>query len=81
MEHFIGKLPSISQEVSKTPITLGTYGSLSKIRKGCFGSLNLLGVKSLKFYDMQLAFCSCRTRICKKKYGLVALILANGHYE
>jgi hypothetical protein len=33
------------QEGSKTPITLGTYGSLPKIRKGHFGSLSPLGVK------------------------------------
>jgi hypothetical protein len=34
----------LPQEVSKTPITLGTYGSLPKIRKGRFGSLSPLGV-------------------------------------
>jgi hypothetical protein len=34
------------QEVSKTPTTLGTYGSLPKIRKGHFGFLISLGVKS-----------------------------------
>jgi hypothetical protein len=33
------------QEVSKTPTTLGTYGSLPKIRKGRFGFLSPLGVK------------------------------------
>jgi hypothetical protein len=32
------------QEVSKTPTTLGTYGSLPKIRKGRFGFLSPLGV-------------------------------------
>jgi hypothetical protein len=35
----------LHQEVSRTPITLGTYGSLPKIRKGRFGSLSPLGVK------------------------------------
>jgi hypothetical protein len=35
----------LPQEVSKTPTTLGTYGSLPKIRKGRFGSLRSLGVK------------------------------------
>jgi hypothetical protein len=34
----------LPQEVSKTPTTLGTYGSLPKIRKGRFGSLRPLGV-------------------------------------
>jgi hypothetical protein len=34
----------LPQEVSKTPITLGTYGSLPKIKKGRFGSLNPLGL-------------------------------------
>jgi hypothetical protein len=34
----------LPQEVSKTPITLGTYGSLPKIRKGRFGSLSPLGL-------------------------------------
>jgi hypothetical protein len=33
------------QEVSKTPTTLGTYGSLPKIKKGHFGFLSPLGVK------------------------------------
>jgi hypothetical protein len=36
------------QEVSKTPTTLGTYGSLPKIRKDHFGSLSPLGVKDLE---------------------------------
>jgi hypothetical protein len=34
----------LSQEVSKTPTTLGTYGSLPKIRKGRFGFHNPLGI-------------------------------------
>jgi hypothetical protein len=34
----------LPQEVSKTPITLDTYGSLPKIRKGRFGSLSPLAV-------------------------------------
>jgi hypothetical protein len=38
----------LPQEVSKTPITLDTYGSLPKIRKGHFGSLSPLGVKGLR---------------------------------
>jgi hypothetical protein len=33
------------QEVSKGPTTLGTYGSLPKIRNGRFGCLSPLGVK------------------------------------
>jgi hypothetical protein len=37
----------LPQEVSKTPKTLGTYGSLPKIRKGRFGFLRPLGVKAL----------------------------------
>jgi hypothetical protein len=37
----------LPQEVSKTPTTLGTYGSLPKIRKGRFGFLRPLGVKKL----------------------------------
>jgi hypothetical protein len=36
----------LPQEVSKTPTTLGTYGSLPKIRKGHFGFLRPLGVKN-----------------------------------
>jgi hypothetical protein len=36
------------KEVSKTPTTLGTYGSLPKYGKGRFGSLNPLGVKRSK---------------------------------
>jgi hypothetical protein len=36
----------LPQEVSKTPITLGTYDSLPKIRKGHFGSLNPLGLNN-----------------------------------
>jgi hypothetical protein len=39
----------LPQEVSKTPTTLGTYGSLPKIRKGRFGSLRPLGVKKRNF--------------------------------
>jgi hypothetical protein len=39
----------LPQEVSKTPTTLGTYGSLSKIRKGRFGFLRPLGVKEHLF--------------------------------
>jgi hypothetical protein len=35
----------LPQEVSKTPTTLGTYDSLPKIRKGCFGFLRPLGIK------------------------------------
>jgi hypothetical protein len=35
------------QEVSKTPTTLGTYGSLPKIRKGRFGFLRPLGVNPI----------------------------------
>jgi hypothetical protein len=38
----------LPQEVSKTPTTLGTYGSLPKIRKGRFGFLRPLGVKLSK---------------------------------
>jgi hypothetical protein len=38
----------LPQEVSKTPTTLGTYGSLPKIRKGRFGSLRPLGVNGFK---------------------------------
>jgi hypothetical protein len=34
------------QEVSKTPTTLGTYGSLPKNRKGRFGFLSPLGVNT-----------------------------------
>jgi hypothetical protein len=34
-----------SQEVSKGPTTLGTYGSLPKNGKGRFGCLRPLGVK------------------------------------
>jgi hypothetical protein len=37
----------LPQEVSKTPTTLGTYGSLPKIRKGRFGFLKPLGVKNV----------------------------------
>jgi hypothetical protein len=36
----------LPQGVSKTPTTLGTYGSLPKIRKGRFDSLMPLGVKT-----------------------------------
>jgi hypothetical protein len=52
MEHLIRKLPSIPIALRsfKTPTTLGTYGSLPKIRKGRFGSLSPLGVKEkIKF--------------------------------
>jgi hypothetical protein len=47
----------LPQEVSKTPITLGTYGSLPKIRKGRFGSLNPLGVNmSLNELSIELFY-------------------------
>jgi hypothetical protein len=43
------------QEVSKGPTTLGTYGSLHKNGKSCFGFLNPLGVKaSYSFYFLEL---------------------------
>jgi hypothetical protein len=38
------------EEVSKTPTTLGTYGSLPKIRKGRFGILSPLGVNGIITY-------------------------------
>jgi hypothetical protein len=45
----------LPQEVSKTPVTLDTYGSLPKIKKGRFGSLSPLGVKlkkNIRFFTL-----------------------------
>jgi hypothetical protein len=46
----------LPQAVSKTPTTLGTYGSLPKIRKGRFGSLRPLGVKIPNLYSLFKVF-------------------------
>jgi hypothetical protein len=43
----------LPQEVSKTPTILGTYSSLPKIRKGRFGSLRPLGVKTIPGYTFE----------------------------
>jgi hypothetical protein len=47
----------LPQEVSKTPITLGTYNSLPKIRKGRFGSLSPLVVKLLSYSKLFSFLC------------------------
>jgi hypothetical protein len=48
----------LPQEVSKTPTTLGTYGSLPKIRKGRFGFLMPLGVNlfGVRFVEVGLKY-------------------------
>jgi hypothetical protein len=65
----------LPQEVSKTPTTLGTYGSLPKIRKCCFGCLRPLGVKvgklnsvDAKFrkYSSKFSFSPCKKTLKKK---------------
>jgi hypothetical protein len=55
----------LPQEVSKTPTTLGTYGSLPKIRKGRFGSLRPLGVNfALVAHDQEAEAGQCLRGAC-----------------
>jgi hypothetical protein len=54
----------LPQEVSKTPTTLGTYGSLPKIKKGHFGFLRPLGVKLV--ISLQLGHISLKPPIVDK---------------
>jgi hypothetical protein len=51
------------QEVSKTPTTLGTYGSLPKNGKDRFGFLSLLGVNTTIAY----------TRFCHSKIRMILI--------
>jgi hypothetical protein len=66
----------LPQEVSKTPTTLGTYGSLPKIKKGHFGLLRPLGVKPQEVpsfvYVVEYFFT---TRYLEKDKIKVAIVL------